>query len=229
MAKTKLAWQMDLSQKLRLQYQNAADFVQIVWAGMEEFSLELLDTKEHPKLEMGLTQMRQEFNGDVNAELDQFIVRIVDNKLLHERIVRFLEIVLFSPSLFFLKKKKKKKKKRLPNGFPTTDREADKFDAEAAKKDEHLRKMAAQLIKENPQLVSGPLKSKNQEQKIRTKVCKPNDKCHCNSGKKYKKCCQAKDEEEEKKKKLPERALRLPEPDKETVAASTKEVPTPEK
>ncbi len=59
----------------------------------------------------------------MNAELDQFIVRVVEDALLNERIVR------------------------LPNGFPTTDREADKFDAEAAKKDEHMRKMAAQMIK----------------------------------------------------------------------------------
>lgn len=118
MAKTKLAWQMDLSQKLRLQYQNANDFVQvgcfvlfclgfvskerkIVWAGMEDFSLEFL-CGSHARLDMGLTQMLEEFKGDVNRELDQFIVRVVEGKLLHERIVR------------------------LPNGFPTTDREADK-------------------------------------------------------------------------------------------------------
>lgn len=77
-----------------------------------------------------------------------------------------------------------------------------------------MRKMAMQMIKENPQLVSGPLKSRNMEQKVRSdKKLKPNDKCHCGSAQKYKKCCQAKDEEEEKKKKLPERALRLPEPE----------------
>lgn len=62
--------------------------------------------------------------------------------------------------------------------------------------------------------MSGPLKSRNTEQKVRSEnKLKPNDKCHCDSGKKYKKCCQAKDEEAEKKKKQPERQLRLPEPD----------------
>ncbi len=127
-------------------------------------------------------------------------MRVVEGALLNERIVR------------------------LPNGFPTTDREADKFDAESAKKDEHMRKMAQQMIKENPQLVSGAVKGRFNEQKIRDeKKLKPNDRCHCGSGGKYKKCCQAKDEEEAKRKKLPERAPRLPPPTPETVAQAAKE------
>lgn len=94
-AKTKLAWQMDLSKNVKLRYERASDLVQIVWAGMDDFSLEF-ECGSHPKLDMGLAQMREEFKGDVNAEVDQFIVRVVEGKLLHERIVR------------------------LPNGFPTT-------------------------------------------------------------------------------------------------------------
>ena len=58
---------------------------------------------------------------DYKERFDQFIVRYVKGKLLQELIVR------------------------LPNGFPTTDREADAFDAEKEKNDRlyeaHVRKM----------------------------------------------------------------------------------------
>jgi hypothetical protein len=61
-----------------------------VWAGLDDFSLEF-GCGSHAKLEVGLAQMREEFKGDVNAELDQFIVRVVEGRLLHERIVRCRE------------------------------------------------------------------------------------------------------------------------------------------
>ena len=124
----------------------------------------------------GLAQVKEEFNGDVNEELDQFIVRMVEGKLLQERIVR------------------------LANGYPTTDREADVFDADQARKEAHLAKMAKDLIQKNPQLTAGLKKKQETRHKDANKL-KPNEPCHCKSGKKYKKCCMEKDELERQKEK----------------------------
>jgi hypothetical protein len=206
---TKLAMQVDLCTGMRVTYGTERDFfffpfsffflfffipgvvedlVQLVWAGVEDLALV---AGEHT-LNTGLPQMREEFNGDVNAELDQFIIRLIEGKLLSERIVR------------------------LPNGFPTTDREADLFDAEQRKKDAAMDKMARDMIKNNPQIVAGHLKGKKIEQKVKDpKKLKPNEPCHCGSGKKYKKCCMEADEKERQAKKNPERKLRLDPPTKE--------------
>merc|ERR1712093_729262 len=154
----KLALQLDLCRDLRVRYDTADHMVQMVWAGLDNFQCEFADGSQ-PTLTTGVEQKRVEFEGDVNPEMDQFIVRVIEGKLLEERIVR------------------------LPNGFPTTDREADKFDAEAAKKDKALEEMARKLIKENPGLVAGPVKNRQQEQKVRDpRKLKPNEPCHCNSG-----------------------------------------------
>lgn len=99
--------------------------VQVVWAGMNDFELSFDDgdAATHAPLVTGLAQMRVKHADGVNAELDQFIVRTINGSLLEERIVR------------------------LPNGFPTTDREADAFDAEAAKKDAAMAQIARNMIK----------------------------------------------------------------------------------
>ena len=67
---------------------------------------------------------------------------------------------------------------RLKNGYPTTEREAAFFDEQQKKKEEHMRKEAEKLIKFVPKKY---LKS---EEKVGR-----NEKCPCNSGKKYKACC----------------------------------------
>lgn len=178
---SKVALQTDLCKGLRVKYAKAADMPQLVWAGMEDFRVEFADGAHEP-LVTGLEQKRKEYDGDVNAELDQFIVRDIDGKLLEERIVR------------------------LANGFPTTDREADAWDADQARKEAHLEAMARKLIKENPGLVAGTAKKKPQQTKVRdAKKLKPNEPCHCKSGKKYKKCHMEADERErlEAKNKVP--------------------------
>lgn len=208
LSNVKLAMQLDLSRQVTLRYAKAQDMVQLVWAGMDDMKVEFEDdeevteeitseqqqegeaakktiTRKRAPHHTGLARVREQYAGDVNAELDQFIVRFVGGKLLEERIVR------------------------LANGFPTTDREADQFDAEAAKKDAHLEKMARDLIRENPQIALGAVK-KAQEQKLKDpKKLKPNEPCHCGSKKKYKKCCADKDErekaEQKDKEKKPER------------------------
>ena len=183
----KLALQLDLCPSLRLRYARSADLVQLVWAGMKELVVEFADEGQ-PTHETGLAKMLEFHKGDVNPEMDQFIVRIIDGKLLEERIVR------------------------LPNGFPTTDREADLFDAENAKKEKAMQEMARKLIRDNPGLVSGQSKTQQKTQMVRDpKKVKPNDPCHCGSGKKYKKCHRDADEKEAQDKKTagPERKARL--------------------
>eukprot|EP01114_Cavostelium_apophysatum_P021498 TRINITY_DN751_c0_g3_i2.p1 TRINITY_DN751_c0_g3~~TRINITY_DN751_c0_g3_i2.p1 ORF type:complete len:272 (+),score=81.59 TRINITY_DN751_c0_g3_i2:183-998(+) len=62
---------------------------------------------------------------------------------------------------------------RLDNGFPTTEREAKEFDR---RQEENLQKLAQNIgITIGKKKATGP------------KV-KPNDPCHCGSGKKFKKC-----------------------------------------
>lgn len=60
-------------------------------------------------------------------------------------------------------------------------------------KDQNTMNMVKKMMKENPQMIEslmanmGSLGQKPQPKKS-TKI-KPNEKCPCNSGKKYKKCC----------------------------------------
>jgi len=177
----KLSMQVDLCDGLKVRYAKHVDMVQVVWAGMNDFEMAFDDgdAKTHPVLLTGLKQMGEKFPDGVNAELDQFIIRTVEGSLLEERIVR------------------------LPNGFPTTDREADAFDRESAKKDEAMKQVARNMIKENP-AVFGGVKPPT-AQKFKDKKPKPNEPCSCGSAKKYKKCCMAADEEEKAKKSKPER------------------------
>jgi hypothetical protein len=162
----KLAMQVDLCDGLKLRYHDPSHMVQIVWAGMNDFELQFdeanLDT--HPPLRTGLAQMRLKHLDGVNPEVDQFIIRTIDGKLLEERIVR------------------------LPNGYPTTDREADAFDAESAKKDAAMQNIARNMIKENPGVFAGV--KQHTEPKVKDqKKLKPNELCHCGSKAKYKVSC----------------------------------------
>lgn len=63
-ARTKLAWQMDLSRGVTLTYERAADLVQIVWAGMDQFKVDF-ECKTQPALETGLDQMRVVRRGEM--------------------------------------------------------------------------------------------------------------------------------------------------------------------
>ena len=67
-------------------------------------------------------------------------------------------------------------------------------------KDQNTINMVKKMMRENPQMIeslmtnmvnNGSLDQKQQPKKS-TKI-KPNEKCPCNSGKKYKKCCNSND------------------------------------
>ena len=66
---------------------------------------------------------------------------------------------------------------RLRNGFPSTKREDDEHDR---REEQALQGLAEKM----------GITLNRKEDKIGRK-CKPNDLCHCGSGKKFKKCCGA--------------------------------------
>jgi len=90
--------QLDLSSNMQLRYKEKDHFGSIVWAAADELQLSFADAKQHD-LRTGFKEMVQA-HPDSKKDLDQFIIRFVDDKLLPERCIR------------------------LKNGFLSTEREA---------------------------------------------------------------------------------------------------------
>jgi len=149
-----LTLQIDLSQQVNIAFNTKQNFQQIVWASTNDLGLSFKNSPD--KHTTGLTHKLPEFP-DLNEEIDQFITRIIEGKILEERVVR------------------------LSNGFPTTQREADEHDAREKRNRERAEEKLKKLVK------SVEIKHKTVPKLGR------NDVCHCGSGKKYKKCCAAKD------------------------------------
>eukprot|EP00158_Paraphelidium_tribonemae_P009466 Partr_v1_DN28874_c3_g1_i3_m34247 putative Adenylate cyclase associated (CAP) C terminal len=149
--------QIDISNGVAVTYTKSPDFNRLVWSAVERLSLQFLDLPEQ-SLTTGSSVMA-EVNKSINVETDQFIARILPNKvsgrpqLVNELIVR------------------------LENGFPTTEREARQFDE---RQEANLQALAKQILGDD--IVLG--KKKDSGPKIGR-----NDPCKCGSGKKYKKCC----------------------------------------
>eukprot|EP00960_Hanusia_phi_P001145 31087-Hanusia_phi.AAC.1 len=133
--------QTDLCEGLKIEVERSEDFGSLVQAGMNNLQVVFKDERFpplqtgfpqcHTKLCLpsvltctpGLEQLRRQFpDDDINSTTDQYITRIVDGKLLTERIVRLL------------------------NDYPTTEREKASFEAEAAKTSEAMEKLANDLL-----------------------------------------------------------------------------------
>jgi hypothetical protein len=157
--------QIDVCKNIKLTFERKDDYHQVVWAGVEDLAIEFNRTPEHNLL-TGLAQMKLE-HADLNEQIDQFIIRfLADGKLTPEMIVR------------------------LANGYPTTNREADEWDAQQAKKEQMTEEQLRKLIDLAPQLgIQGISKVGTDGKKAKVKV---NDPCPCGSGLKYKKCCEKK-------------------------------------
>mmetsp|Transcript_16855 Transcript_16855/g.25178 ORF Transcript_16855/g.25178 Transcript_16855/m.25178 type:complete len:320 (-) Transcript_16855:13-972(-) len=154
--------QADLNKGLEITFDTIENFEQIIWASCEGIKLSF----EADKLTMntGLTEMKKAFD-DILPDVDQFKISDVDGKLITERIVR------------------------LKGGYPSTNREADAFDAKVAANDKAYMAHVRAMVKENPGLMQGLARKGVQPAREVKKKVKPNAKCPCNSGKKYKKCC----------------------------------------
>jgi len=114
--------QADMCPKLSIQFNKAESLGNIVWAGIQQLSIKF-DDSPHNTLETSLEEMKKEVP-DLNPEIDQFIVRFIDDKLKQELVVR------------------------LENGFPTTEREANDFDEKskinAEKAEAYVRMLVAE-------------------------------------------------------------------------------------
>lgn len=159
--------QLDICTDVKLVYEKKDDYHQIVWAGVDNLAIEFNRHPEH-NMVTGLTQMK-DMHPDLtlNEQIDQFIIRFLeDGKLTPELIVR------------------------LANGYPTTNREADAWDAAQLKKEQITEEQIRRMIDLAPQLgINNIGKVGADGKKVKTKV---NDPCPCGSGLKYKKCCEKK-------------------------------------
>lgn len=149
--------QIDLTNKADIQFEKADHFNRIVWAATEDLKLAFDDNEEH-KLEVGTKKMI-EVNPNVKAETDQFIIRLLPNKLTG-KLQLLNELIV-----------------RLENGFPTTERESRQFEE---KQEANLQKLARDLLGKEIKI--------GKKKDVGPKVSR-NDPCTCGSGKKYKKCC----------------------------------------
>jgi len=163
--------QIDICKDIKLVYEKKEDYHQIVWAGVDNLTIEFNRTPEH-NLVTGLEQMRAAHPDlTLSDQIDQFIIRfLADGKLTPELIVR------------------------LANGYPTTNREADEWDAQQAQKEKMTEEQLRKMLDLAPQLgINNIGKVGADGKKVKVKV---NDACPCGSGLKYKKCCLNKTEGE---------------------------------
>jgi len=108
--------QSDNNSKVQFIYGKKEHLLTLVWANCHDIQLKMLEEPIYD-METGFAHMKKEYP-NIKEDLDQFIVRFVDGKLLSEQIVR------------------------LVNGFPTTEREAKEFDK---RQEENLKKLAENL------------------------------------------------------------------------------------
>jgi hypothetical protein len=159
--------QLDICKNVKLVYEKKEDYHQVVWAGVDDLTIEFNRTPEH-NLVTGLEQMKAAHSDlTINDQIDQFIIRfLADGKLTPEIIVR------------------------LANGYPTTNREADEWDEQQARKEQMTEEQLRKMLDLAPQLgINNIGKVSADGKKVKVKV---NDPCPCGSGIKYKKCCERK-------------------------------------
>eukprot|EP01101_Sappina_pedata_P004690 TRINITY_DN2029_c0_g1_i1.p1 TRINITY_DN2029_c0_g1~~TRINITY_DN2029_c0_g1_i1.p1 ORF type:complete len:332 (+),score=185.05 TRINITY_DN2029_c0_g1_i1:28-996(+) len=118
-------FQVDMSTKVLMDYQKRDMINSIIWAGVHDLNISIPDGAGGRELfKTGFAEMIPVYE-DIREDFDQFIIRIVDGKMVSEQVVR------------------------LENGFPTTEREAKAFDEKAEKNklaaDKHLRKLVKSM------------------------------------------------------------------------------------
>jgi len=112
--------QADLSKQLTVTYDRAELFQTLIWSGVYDLSLDIEKGKHN--LVTGFTQRQADY-ADLSDQIDQFIIRFVDDKLKEEQVIR------------------------LDNGFPTTEREAKEFEEKQKAAEEAKEKYMRGLVK----------------------------------------------------------------------------------
>jgi hypothetical protein len=144
--------QVDQCTEVMAQYAKREFFHHIVWAGTEALDLQFHDAPEH-KILTGFDDMQKKQKEPLRMDIDQFIVQFVDDELMSEKVVRF------------------------ENGFPTTQREKNAYEA---RRDANMEKFAK---------AAGITIFRTEKKEARPQG--RNEDCNCGSGKKFKKCCGA--------------------------------------
>jgi hypothetical protein len=137
-------------------FSDPENFHSVVWAGTKALGLTVagLENAAASRADTGVDVLRARHpDMTIRDDIDQFITRLVDGALLSERIIR------------------------LPNGFPTTEREKADFEDRQEKNMQAFVKNAGLKV----------YRTEHKEPKAPGR----NDQCSCSSGKKYKVCCGA--------------------------------------
>lgn len=151
--------QVDLCNGADVCFDKTENFNRVVWAATENLKIHFKEKEAaHHIVDTGITEMKK-LNPTINEKVDQFIVRLIKNKVT-EKIDLRNELII-----------------RLDNGFPTTEREEREFQR---RQEANLQKLTKELLGKNINLG----KKKDVGPKIRR-----NDPCKCGSKKKYKNCC----------------------------------------
>jgi hypothetical protein len=151
--------QVDLCNGADICFDKTDSFNRVVWAATEKLKIHFKEKEAaHHVVDTGISEMKK-LNPSINEKVDQFIVRLIKNKVT-EKVDLRNELII-----------------RLDNGFPTTEREERDFQR---RQEANLQKLTSELLGKN--ICLG--KKKNVGPKIRR-----NDPCKCGSKKKYKNCC----------------------------------------
>eukprot|EP01098_Paradermamoeba_levis_P003139 TRINITY_DN1462_c0_g1_i1.p1 TRINITY_DN1462_c0_g1~~TRINITY_DN1462_c0_g1_i1.p1 ORF type:complete len:464 (-),score=154.58 TRINITY_DN1462_c0_g1_i1:24-1415(-) len=112
--------QLDICSDLQVNYAKTAFFQTIVWAGVENLKVSIVNSKQ--SLATGFTLMKEKLP-HVDPNVDQFITRLIDGHFRTEQVVR------------------------LANGFPTTEREAVAFELKEERNRQIAEQKIRQIIK----------------------------------------------------------------------------------
>jgi len=133
-------FQADLSDGVRILFAQQELFSSVVWSSVRRLALSFSEPDFTFASGFELAAKHFPDMQDLNEERDQFIIRFVEGELKEELVVR------------------------LNGGYPTTDREADEFEAlakaNAAKREAFVRKLIEDTIKSKKEATA---KEKRQE------------------------------------------------------------------
>eukprot|EP01113_Clastostelium_recurvatum_P031556 TRINITY_DN3949_c0_g2_i1.p1 TRINITY_DN3949_c0_g2~~TRINITY_DN3949_c0_g2_i1.p1 ORF type:complete len:302 (+),score=85.98 TRINITY_DN3949_c0_g2_i1:76-981(+) len=149
--------QLDLSENVEIVYEKRDHFQQIIWGSTKLMRLIIKDAGVDHKSGLDVVKV---FNKTVNDQMDQFIIRLLKNKITGREELNDEVIV------------------RLDGGYPTTEREAKDFDR---RQEENMRIMAQEFLGKDLKL--------NKKKAAEGPKIGRNDPCFCGSKKKYKACC----------------------------------------
>jgi len=151
--------QVDLCNGATVLFDKTENFNRVVWAASERLKIHFKEKEAaHHIVDTGITEMKK-LNPTINEKVDQFIVRLIKNKVT-EKIDLRNELII-----------------RLDNGFPTTEREEREFQR---RQEANLQKLTKELLGKNINL--------GKKKDIGPKIGR-NEPCKCGSKKKYKNCC----------------------------------------